>query len=125
VALLGGGARNFVLGKKVMDNSNYDKPVCLECGDKIKGRSDKKFCNDACRSAHHNKKNKVVSNPQKTINNLLSKNRRILKDCFEQDIVMILDTLQVLMARFTLPNTQERICKQVHPPILHYLCTLI
>jgi hypothetical protein len=84
VALLGGGARNFVLGKKVMDNSNYDKPVCLECGDKIKGRSDKKFCNDACRSAHHNKKNKVASNPQKTINNLLSKNRRILKDCFEQ-----------------------------------------
>ena len=67
-----------------MENQNVDKPVCCECGDKIKGRSDKKFCNDACRSAHHNKKNKVVCSPQKKINSVLSKNRRILKDCFEQ-----------------------------------------
>lgn len=67
-----------------MENQENLKPLCLECGDKIRGRSDKKFCNDACRSAYHNRKSKDVSNPQKTINKLLNKNRKILKDCFEQ-----------------------------------------
>ena len=28
--------------------------VCLECGDKLVGRSDKKFCSDYCRNAHNN-----------------------------------------------------------------------
>ena len=29
-------------------------PTCPECGEKIIGRSDKKFCSDACRNAHNN-----------------------------------------------------------------------
>ena len=33
--------------------------TCLECGEKIIGRSDKKFCNDACRNSYNNKQNKV------------------------------------------------------------------
>ena len=28
---------------------------CLECGDKIIGREDKKFCGDGCRNAFNNK----------------------------------------------------------------------
>ena len=28
---------------------------CLECGDKIIGREDKKFCGDSCRNAFNNK----------------------------------------------------------------------
>ena len=31
---------------------------CLECGDKIVGRIDKKFCSDGCRNAYNNKVNK-------------------------------------------------------------------
>lgn len=27
---------------------------CLECGEKIVGRADKKFCNDYCRNAYNN-----------------------------------------------------------------------
>ena len=84
MTVLGDNPLIVVLAQKAMEKMITEKPICLECGDKIKGRSDKKFCNDACRSAHHNKKNKIASTPQKTINNLLSKNRRILKDCFEQ-----------------------------------------
>lgn len=52
--------------------------VCLECGEKIIGRSDKKFCNDSCRSAYNNKKNKDSSNLMRNINNKLRKNFRIL-----------------------------------------------
>ncbi|ATN05520.1 hypothetical protein CRN76_08935 [Chryseobacterium indologenes] len=51
---------------------------CLECGEKIIGRSDKKFCNDACRNAFNNKQNKDSSNLMRNINNKLRKNYRIL-----------------------------------------------
>ncbi len=54
--------------------------VCLECGEKIIGRSDKKFCNDGCRNAFNNKNNKDVSNLMRNINNKLRKNYRILSD---------------------------------------------
>ncbi|RTZ46479.1 hypothetical protein EJ377_19950 [Chryseobacterium arthrosphaerae] len=51
---------------------------CLECGEKILGRSDKKFCNDACRNAYNNKQNKDSTNLMRNINNKLRKNYRIL-----------------------------------------------
>ena len=54
--------------------------VCLECGEKIIGRSDKKFCNDGCRNAYNNKNNKDVSNLMRNINNKLRKNFRILSE---------------------------------------------
>ena len=52
---------------------------CRECGDILKGRSDKKFCNDYCRSSYNNRlkngQHKIVRN----INNILAKNRKILE----------------------------------------------
>ncbi|MFP3591007.1 hypothetical protein [Chryseobacterium sp. SIMBA_038] len=51
---------------------------CLECGEKIIGRSDKKFCNDACRNAYNNKQNKDSNNFMRNVNNKLRKNYRIL-----------------------------------------------
>lgn len=53
---------------------------CLECGEKIIGRSDKKFCNDACRNAYNNKQNKDSNNLMRNINNKLRKNYRILME---------------------------------------------
>ncbi|MET3037778.1 hypothetical protein ABXT08_16900 [Chryseobacterium sp. NRRL B-14859] len=53
---------------------------CLECGEKIIGRSDKKFCNDACRNAYNNKQNKDSTNLMRNVNNKLRKNYRILKE---------------------------------------------
>lgn len=54
--------------------------VCLECGDKIVGREDKKFCNDGCRNAYNNKINKDSTNYMRNINNKLRKNYRILSE---------------------------------------------
>lgn len=51
---------------------------CLECGDKIIGREDKKFCSDGCRNAYNNKINKDINNFMRNINNKLRKNYRIL-----------------------------------------------
>ena len=52
--------------------------VCLECGEKIVGREDKKFCSDGCRNAYNNKMNKDSNNLMRNINNKLRKNYRIL-----------------------------------------------
>ncbi len=54
--------------------------VCLECGEKIVGREDKKFCSDGCRNAYNNKINKDSTNYMRNINNKLRKNYRILSN---------------------------------------------
>jgi predicted nucleic acid-binding Zn ribbon protein len=54
--------------------------TCLECGDKIVGREDKKFCSDGCRNAYNNKKNKDSTNFMRNVNNKLRKNYRILSE---------------------------------------------
>lgn len=53
---------------------------CPECGEKLRGRTDKKFCSDYCRNTHHNKLNKETSNLIRNTNNLLRRNHRILED---------------------------------------------
>ena len=53
---------------------------CLECGSKILGRIDKKFCNDSCRNTYNNKLNKDRRNLVRNTNNRLRKNYRILEE---------------------------------------------
>jgi hypothetical protein len=53
--------------------------TCLSCGEILLGRSDKKFCDDQCRSNYNNKANSDVTSTMRNINNALRKNRRILK----------------------------------------------
>lgn len=52
---------------------------CLECGEKIVGRIDKKFCSDACRNSYNNNLNKDSKNLIRNVNNRLRKNYRILE----------------------------------------------
>ena len=54
--------------------------LCLECGTKLFGRVDKKFCNDNCRSVYNNKVNKESKNLIRNINNRLRKNHKLLTD---------------------------------------------
>jgi hypothetical protein len=54
--------------------------TCMTCGRLIKGRSDKKFCDDYCRSSFNNRLNSDASPCIKNINNILRKNRRILEE---------------------------------------------
>ncbi|TAI47278.1 hypothetical protein [Flagellimonas allohymeniacidonis] len=51
---------------------------CLECGDALVGRIDKKFCSDHCRNSYNNRLNKDSKNLLRNINNKLRKNYRIL-----------------------------------------------
>ncbi|WP_047551988.1 hypothetical protein [Psychroserpens sp. Hel_I_66] len=53
---------------------------CPECGEKIVGRVDKKFCSDGCRNAYNNNINKDHKNLIRNTNNRLRKNYRILEE---------------------------------------------
>lgn len=52
--------------------------TCPACGEKIIGRSDKKFCSDGCRNSYNNQQNKDTTNLIRNTNNALRKNYRIL-----------------------------------------------
>jgi len=54
---------------------------CLECGDIIRGRSDKKFCTDSCRNTFNNRQKSASGNNYiRKINGILKKNRNILAE---------------------------------------------
>ena len=53
---------------------------CLDCGDTIRGRTDKKFCSDQCRNNYNNRLNRESNNFVRNVHGLLRKNRRILAD---------------------------------------------
>lgn len=53
---------------------------CPECGDKITGRKDKKFCSDYCRSLYNNKRKDYNNETTRRIDRVLKKNRRILQE---------------------------------------------
>lgn len=54
--------------------------ACLFCKNLVKGRSDKKFCNDYCRAAYNNDLKSAANNYIRNVNNALGKNRRILEN---------------------------------------------
>ena len=52
---------------------------CLACDKPVKGRTDKKFCDDLCRNKYNNHLKAGCNNYVRNINNALGKNRRILE----------------------------------------------
>ncbi len=63
----------------VMTNTTNDPKNCLSCGKTLKGRIDKKFCDDYCRNNYNNLSKGGGSNFIRNINNVLRKNRNILE----------------------------------------------
>lgn len=56
-----------------------EKRTCQCCGDTIRGRSDKRFCDDTCRNRFHNRINSEEDHFIRQVNSILKKNRRILR----------------------------------------------
>jgi hypothetical protein len=54
--------------------------LCLDCRAPIKGRTDKKFCGDICRSNFNNALKAADYGSLKQINFVLKQNRKILKE---------------------------------------------
>ena len=53
--------------------------LCLTCEKPVKGRADKKYCDDYCRNNYNNQLKADVNNLVRNIQNALGKNRRILE----------------------------------------------
>jgi len=60
--------------------------TCIECGYRIVGRTDKKFCNGTCRNAYHNEKNREELNSVRKTNRILGRNRKILMELKSEGI---------------------------------------
>ncbi len=58
--------------------------LCLNCNKPVKGRTDKKFCDDYCRNNYNNQLKSSTINLVRNINNALGKNRRILENLFTE-----------------------------------------
>ncbi|MBM3452447.1 MAG: hypothetical protein FJX84_04805 [Bacteroidetes bacterium] len=56
-----------------------EQRICKECGHKLLGRKDQKFCSDYCRNSFNNKLNEDANASVRKINAILRKNRRILE----------------------------------------------
>ena len=52
---------------------------CQDCGSKLAGRIDKKFCTDSCRTNHNNMLSKKRNLALKKVNSILKKNVMILQ----------------------------------------------
>lgn len=67
---------------------------CLDCGAVLRGRADKKFCDDQCRSNYNNHLKAETSSALKQVNAILRKNHAILtKICTGSKIKLKRDDL--------------------------------
>lgn len=57
--------------------------LCLDCGAKLLGRSDKKFCSDQCRNNYNNRINRDQNNFVRNVHAQLRRNRRIIAGLFD------------------------------------------
>jgi len=64
--------------------------TCLNCTKPLKGRSDKKYCNEVCRNEYFNKQKEIERKEIRIIDLALKKNRRILKELLkEKEYVLV------------------------------------
>jgi hypothetical protein len=66
-----------------------DEKTCLQCGKKLKGRTDKKFCDDLCRNSYNNRLNSDSNTYVRNINHILRKNRRLLEEALSPSEEMV------------------------------------
>lgn len=64
------------------------KNICIFCGSDLKGRSDKRYCDDVCRNNHHYALKKDNNSLVKDINNILVHNREVLKSFYKNKITV-------------------------------------
>ena len=79
---------DYQINFNIKNMNTYPTPTCkncLLCDKELKGRTDKKFCNDYCRNAYNNQLKSTSSNLVRTVNNCLGKNHRILESIFPED----------------------------------------
>jgi hypothetical protein len=83
---------------------------CLACKKPIKGRTDKKFCDNTCRNSYNNRLNSDATPLMRTINNILRRNRRILEELLigRDKTAIVIDGQKLLEKGFHFDYFTER-----------------
>lgn len=74
--------------------------TCAHCDEVLKGRSDKKFCDDYCRSSYNNKWLGQTNNYVRNINRILRKNRKILSELMSDSDTVKVSEFKLVSAGF-------------------------
>lgn len=74
--------------------------TCLTCNKPLKGRSDKKFCDDYCRNSYNNKLQTEDNAIVKSINQTLKRNRKILQELLGNEDVLKCTKSKILAKGF-------------------------
>ena len=69
----------YDMDQDIKENSTKQ---CIACEKQVRGRTDKKFCDDYCRNNYNNRLKAESNNLVRNINHALGKNRRILESLF-------------------------------------------
>ncbi len=72
--------------------------LCLFCSKPLKGRSDKKFCDEQCKNQYHNLAVEDGEKTYKRVLKILRKNRQVLKELLGEQSSVVL-TKEKLVAR--------------------------
>ena len=94
---------------------------CIACQKTVRGRSDKKFCNDYCRNSYNNQLKSPANTLIRNQNNQLLKNRKILETIYGKEKIFIkINNSELLKMGFDFDLvTQVRKTKQQS---LYYYC---
>ena len=65
--------------KEGMVQQGDELALCRHCSEVLRGRVDKRFCDDRCRNAFNNLRKRAEQKIFRAINSILYKNRNILK----------------------------------------------
>ncbi len=93
--------------------------TCLNCDNIIRGRADKKFCDDYCRSAYNNKHALNRHGHIRAINNMMIKNRKILEKWAKKKMNLV-SLYDLLTDGLTLSYATECINQPIGNP--HIYC---
>ncbi len=86
---------------------------CITCQKILRGRTDKKFCNDYCRNNYNNRLKAPANNLVRHINNALGKNRRILENYYKEGKAVKITMVELLHCGFQFSYfTHQAINKQ-------------
>ena len=81
-----------------MNGTVHISPTCLFFGRPLRGRIDKKFCDNGCKNEHNNhlqREERAAINP---IAAILKQNRRVLRRCFGANHTRVVYGTELLQA---------------------------
>lgn len=77
-----------------------EKRACMACGTYLSGRTDKRFCDDSCRTIHHNRLRQQEETSKRKTDSILRQNRKILLRVVNQQSDARLDKHILLSSGF-------------------------